>query len=65
MVLVKAMSEYHVSVPEAQTALKVELCPEQIEDGLAVAPVGADGVGVTVTVRAAVGLLHKPITHAA
>jgi hypothetical protein len=50
MTFVKAASLYQVSVPVIQVAESVELCPEQIVAGLAVALLGADGVGLTVTV---------------
>jgi hypothetical protein len=50
IVVVSATSLYHVTVPVAQVAESVELCPEQIVAGLAVTPVGAVGVGLTVIV---------------
>ena len=61
MTLVKAASLYHVSVPVAQVADRIELCPEQIVAGLAETAVGADGVGLTVTVVLPDVLLHPAL----
>lgn len=44
IVVVRAASIYQIVVPVAQVARSAELCPEQIVDGLADTPVGADGV---------------------
>ena len=60
----KVASLYHLSVPTEHVALKVDDEPKQIDAGLANAPVGAVGKGVTVTVTGAAGLLHVPFTHA-
>lgn len=56
--LVRAASLYHVVVLPTQVADNVELCPEQIVLGLAEIPLGADGVGFTVTVILPELLLH-------
>ena len=52
---------YHVAVPVAQVAERVELCPEQIVAGLAETAVGADGVGLTVTLTLPDVLLHPAL----
>jgi hypothetical protein len=45
----------------AQLADKVVLSPTQILDGLAIALVGAAGIGVTVTVLAKLAVLSHPV----
>jgi hypothetical protein len=65
VVIVKAASVYQVNVPVAQALCKVEVSPVQIGLLLLVANEGPRGVGVTVTVTAAVGLLQAPSTQAA
>jgi hypothetical protein len=52
---------YQVSVPVAQVANKVELCPVQIVAGLADTAVGADGVELTVIVTFDETLLHPAL----
>jgi hypothetical protein len=65
IIVVKAASLYHVRVPVAQVAASVELCPEQIVDGLADTDVGVVGVGLTVTEVLPEALLHPaPLTQA-
>lgn len=65
IIVVKAASLYHVTVPVAQVAARVELCPEQIVVGLAETAVGAVGVGLTATVTFVETLLHPaPLTQA-
>ncbi len=61
MIFVRAASLYHVVDPVAQVAASVELCPEQIVEGLAETAVGADGVGFTVTVALPDVLLHPAL----
>jgi hypothetical protein len=56
---------YQVSVPVAHVADKPELTPAQIDAGLAVAAVGAAGMGVTVTVTGEARLLHANFSQAA
>jgi hypothetical protein len=63
--MLKAASEYQVKVPVPQFALKVELSPTQIDDGLAATFTGATGVGTTITVTFSEGLLHSPFTQEA
>jgi cation transporter-like permease len=64
-IVVKAALLYQVSVPVAQVAERVELCPEQIVAGLADTAVGAVGVGLTVTAIFPEALLHPaPLTQA-
>lgn len=64
-ILVRPASLYQVNVPVAQVA--VRLVDEPAHRGLvpALAPVGAEGIGVTVTVTGAAALLHVPLTQAA
>lgn len=65
IIFVNAASLYQVAVPLPQVADKVELCPEQIAAGLAERPVGAVGVGFTVTVTLPEVLLQpKLLKHA-
>jgi hypothetical protein len=65
MIVVCAASLYHVVVPVAQVAERIELCPEQMVVGLADTAVGADGVGLTVIVVLPEALLHPaPLTQA-
>jgi hypothetical protein len=61
IIVFKAASLYHVVVPVAQVAARVELCPEQIVAGLAETAVGAVGVGLTVTVVLPEALLHPEL----
>ena len=61
MILVKPELLYQVAVPVAQVAERVELCPEQIVAGLAETAVGADGVGLTVTLTLPDVLLHPAL----
>jgi hypothetical protein len=62
---VSAASLYQVIVPVAQVAESVELCPEQMVDGLADTAVGADGVGLTVIVVLEEALIQPaPLTQA-
>ena len=63
--VVKAASEYHLSVSAEQLADKVEELPLQILDGEAAIPVGVGGVGVTLIVTLALVLLQAPETQAA
>jgi uncharacterized protein YaiI (UPF0178 family) len=65
MVVVKAASLNQVNVPSEQFPASVLDSPEQIADGLAVKPVGADGIVVTLTVTLADGLVQIPFTQAA
>ena len=65
MVVVKATSLNQVKLPKAQFPASVLDSPEQIADGLAVKPVGADGIVVTLTVTLAEGLVQIPFTQAA
>ncbi len=65
IVVVKAASLNQVNVPSEQFAVSVLDSPEQIADGLAVNPVGADGMVVTLTVTFAEGLVQIPLTQAA
>ena len=63
--MVKAASLNQVRVPSEQFPESVLDSPEQIADGLAVKPVGADGIVVTLTVTLAEGLVQIPFTQAA
>ena len=65
MVVVKATSLNQVRVPSEQFPESVLDSPEQIADGLAVKPVGADGMVVTLTVTFAEVLVQIPFTQAA
>jgi hypothetical protein len=65
IVVVKAASLNQVNVPNEQFPESVLDCPEQIEDGLAVKAVGADGMVVTLTIIFAEGLVQIPFTQAA
>ena len=65
IVVVKAASLNQVNVPSEQFPESVLNCPEQIAEGLAVNPVGADGIVVTLTVTFAEGLVQIPLTQAA
>jgi len=58
---VNPASLYQVVVPVAQVAASVELCPEHIVLWLAESPVGADGVGFTVTVTFEAALLQPAL----
>jgi len=60
-VVVKPELLYQVTVPVAQVAESVELCPEQIVAGLAEIAVGAVGVGLTVIVTLPDILLHPAL----
>jgi hypothetical protein len=64
-VVVNAASVYQVNVPVAQVAESTELSPAHIEARAAEMPVGAVGIGVTVTVTFADGLTQVPFTQAA
>ncbi len=61
MIFVNPALLYQVTVPVAQVAASVELCPEQIVEGLAETAVGAVGVGLTVTVALPDGLLQPAL----
>ena len=62
MVVVKRASEYQVKVPDVQAdADNVELAPKHIAAGLAVALVGAVGVGVTVSFTDLTPPLQTPV----
>jgi len=61
IILVKPELLYQVTVPVAQFAESVELCPEQIVAGLAEIAVGAVGVGFTVTVALPEELLQPAL----
>jgi hypothetical protein len=65
MVVVKAASLNQVNVPNAQVPASVLDCPEQIADGLAVKPVGAVGMVVTLTFTESFTLVQIPFTQAA
>ena len=60
---VAAASLNHPIVPTAQLPLKVDCAPAHTGDGLANTFIGADGVGVTVTVTLVLGLTQVPFTH--
>jgi len=61
MIFVNPALLYQVTVPVAQVAARVELCPEQIVAGLAETAVGAVGVGLTVTTTLSGELLHPAL----
>lgn len=61
----KSDDKNHVTVPVAQVADNVALWPVQIADALMDSAVGVAGVGVTVTVTLADGLLQVPFTQTA
>ena len=63
--LVRALSEYHLSVSDEQVADRVEELPLQILDGDAEIPVGVGCEVVTLTVTLALVLLQAPETQAA
>ncbi len=65
MVVVKAASLNQVSVPSEQFPASVLDSPEQIAEGLAVKPVGADGMVVTLTFTESFTLVQIPFTQAA
>jgi hypothetical protein len=65
IVVVKAASLNQVKLPNAQFPESVLDSPEQIADGLAVKPVGAEGMVVTLTITLAEGLVQIPFTQAA
>jgi hypothetical protein len=65
IVVVKAASLNQVSVPKAQFPERVLEAPEQIAEGLAVNPVGADGMVVTLTFTESFTLVQIPFTQAA
>ncbi len=65
IVVVKVASLNQVNVPKAQFPESVLDCPEQIADGLAVKPVGADGIVVTFTFTESFTLVQIPFTQAA
>ena len=65
ILVVKPASLYHVNVPKLHVPESVLDSPEQIADGLAVKPVGALGIVVTLTVTVAEGLVQIPFTQAA
>jgi hypothetical protein len=50
VLVVNAASLYQVNVPTEQVPVRVLEEPEQMEDGLAVNPVGATGMAITATV---------------
>ncbi len=65
IVVVKAASLNQVNVPSEQFPASVLDSPEQITDGLAVKPVGADGTVVTLTFTESFTLVQIPFTQAA
>ncbi len=65
MVVVKAASLNQVKVPSEQFPESVLDSPEQIADGLAVKPVGAVGMVVTLTFTESFTLVQIPFTQAA
>ncbi len=65
IVVVKAASLNQVNVPKAQVPERVLDSPEQIAEGLAVKPVGADGIVVTFTFTESLILVQIPFTQAA
>ncbi len=65
IVVVKVASLNQVNLPNGQFPESVLDCPEQIADGLAVKPVGADGTVVTLTFTESFTLVQIPFTQAA
>ena len=65
MVVVKVASLNQVKLPKAQFPESVLDSPEQIADVLAVNPVGADGMVVTLTFTESFTLVQIPFTQAA
>ena len=65
ILVVKPASLYHVNVPKLHVPESILDSPKQIADGLALKPVGALGIVVTLTVTVAEGLVQMPFSQAA
>ncbi len=65
ILVVNPESLYHVNVPKLHVPESVLDEPEQMADGLAVKPVGALGMVVTLTFTESFILVQIPLTQAA